>query len=131
MGAQIKVSSNHANIRGVRQAERSRSNCPRYKGWSSSCHGRTCRRWRNNYQQRHSPIQRLREISRETENTRSKDNALSRRRMKTGVAGSRLGVGRAKDQFQVASCELQARKTKNEVRGWWLEVGRERKLVLR
>jgi hypothetical protein len=32
--------------------------------------------------------------------------------MKTGVAGSRLGVGRAKDQFQVASCELQARKTK-------------------
>ena len=46
--------------------------------------------------------------------------------MKTGVAGSRLGVGRAKDQFQVAS-----KKTKNEVRGWWLEVGRERKLVLR
>jgi hypothetical protein len=31
--------------------------------------------------------------------------------MKTGVAGSRLGVGRAKDQFQVASFELQARKT--------------------
>jgi len=27
--------------------------------------------------------------------------------MKTGVAGSWLGVGRAKDQFQVASCELQ------------------------
>jgi len=31
--------------------------------------------------------------------------------MKTGVAGSWLGVGRAEDQLQVPSCELQARKT--------------------
>jgi hypothetical protein len=36
--------------------------------------------------------------------------------MKTGVAGSRLGVGRAKDQFQVAS--KKNTKTRLGVGGW-------------